>query len=194
MKRVVVFCGSSTGNDPDFGKMAEELGAFLAAQGIGIVYGGASVGLMGAVAHGAMQKGGEVIGVLPQFLKRREIENSHLTQMITVQTMHERKSLMAELCDGAIVLPGGFGTFDEVFELLTWAQLGLHQKPIAFYNYREFYTPLLNWLRQVSRAGFVPESNLKLLLESDSPTGLLEVMNRYEPIEVPQWLKNHDQI
>ncbi len=131
MKRVTVFCGSSYGTDNLYKDQAFLLGQTLANQEIGLVYGGAKVGLMGAVADGVLSKGGEAIGVLPYFLQKKEVAHEQLTELILVETMHERKAKMNELSDGVIALPGGFGTLEELFEMLTWAQLGLHKKPIA---------------------------------------------------------------
>src|SRR5215203_5745857 len=147
MKRVSVFCGSSLGTDEVFQKHAHFVGETLAIQKIGLVYGGANVGLMGAVADGALSKGGEVIGVLPNFLRAKEIAHKNLTQLILVETMHERKTMMNELSDGVIALPGGFGTLEEFFEMLTWAQLGLHKKPIALLNIGGFFDSLKSFIQ-----------------------------------------------
>ena len=147
MKRISVFCGSSFGTDKVFEEHAYLLGKTLAAKNIGVVYGGANVGLMGAVANGALQNGGEVIGVLPHFLQTKEIAHTSLTELILVETMHERKTKMDGLCDGVIALPGGFGTLEEFFEMLTWAQLGLHKKPIAILNVNGFYNALLEMMQ-----------------------------------------------
>src|SRR4030095_3484794 len=139
MKRITVFCGSSLGNGTNFRTQATLLGQVLAKRNIELVYGGANVGLMGAVADGVLSEGGKVIGVLPNFLKSKEIAHEQLTELILVDSMHERKTKMNELCDGVIALPGGFGTLEEFFEMLTWAQLGLHKKPIAILNIDGFY-------------------------------------------------------
>src|SRR5579871_5059480 len=139
MKRIVVFCGSSSGTDGVYAEQAYMTGATLAKLGIGLVYGGARVGLMGAVADGALAHGGEVIGVLPRFLSGKEIGHEGLTDLVLVDTMHERKMKMHDLSDGVITLPGGFGTMEEMFEMLTWGQLGIHRKPIGLLNIAGFY-------------------------------------------------------
>ena len=154
MKRVTVFCGSSSGSEDLYYKQAYMLGSSLAKRGIGVVYGGAKVGLMGAVADGALGAGGEVIGVLPNFLRSKEIAHMGLTELIQVESMHERKLKMNELCDGVIALPGGYGTMEEFFEMITWAQLGLHQKPIALLNINGFYDSLINLVQTMVDHGF----------------------------------------
>ena len=150
MKRVTVFCGSSSGNEKIFIETAFLVGQALAAKSIGVVYGGARIGLMGAVADGALSRSGEVIGVLPRFLRTKEIEHAGLSKLYLVESMHERKAKMNELCDGIIALPGGFGTLEELFEMLTWAQLGLHAKPIGLLNVSGFYDGLAEVLENVA--------------------------------------------
>jgi len=188
MKRVSVFCGSSLGTEEVFQKQAYLLGEILAAQKIGLVYGGANVGLMGAVADGALSKGGEVIGVLPNFLQAKEIAHKNLTQLILVGTMHQRKTTMNDLSDGVIALPGGFGTLEEFFEMLTWAQLGLHKKPIGLLNVSGFYDPLITMVQGMVDAGFLKESNRDMLLVDDHIERLLDSMQNYEAPEVVKWL------
>ncbi|WP_010523247.1 TIGR00730 family Rossman fold protein [Aquimarina agarivorans] len=144
MKKIAVFCGSSEGSDTIFMEQASLLGQTLALKGIGLVYGGANIGLMGAVADGALSQKGNVTGVLPYFLKSKEIAHQHLNQLILVDNMHERKAKMATLSDGIITLPGGFGTMEELFEMLTWASLGLHNKPIGILNSNDFYDSLIS--------------------------------------------------
>jgi len=141
MKNLTVFCGSSLGTDEIYERQAFKLGRTLAERSIGLVYGGADVGLMGAVANGCLSKGGRVTGVLPRFIKDKGIAHKNLTEMILVETMHERKTKMDELSDGVIALPGGFGTLEEFFEVLTWGQLGLHKKPVGILNINGFYDP-----------------------------------------------------
>jgi uncharacterized protein (TIGR00730 family) len=148
MKRITVFCGSSSGTEEIYTTQATLLGETLAIRNIELVYGGAKVGLMGAVADGVLNQGGKVIGVLPNFLGAKEIAHPKLTELILVATMHERKTKMNDLCDGVIVLPGGFGTLDELFEMLTWAQLGLHKKPIAILNVDGYYDALIFLYKQ----------------------------------------------
>lgn len=188
MKRVTVFCGSSFGTDKVFENQAYLLGQTLANQNIGLVYGGADVGLMGAVADGTLSKGGEVIGVLPYFLKGKEIAHNKLTKLIIVETMHERKTKMNELSDGVIALPGGFGTIEEFFEILTWGQLGLHKKPVAILNIEGFYNTLNALIQTMVDKGFLKELNQKMLLINDNIEDLLEQMNNYVAPTVGKWI------
>lgn len=161
--RLAVFCGSAEGNSPVYGVSAFALGKLCAEQQIGIVYGGAQVGLMGAVADGALRHGGEVIGVIPTFLRTKEIAHDGVTELIQVETMHERKMIMSTLCDGVVILPGGFGTMDEMFEMLTWSQLGLHSKPIALLNLNGFYNGLIDCMQTMVKEGFLQPNNHALL-------------------------------
>ena len=188
MKRVTVFCGSSIGTDDSYKTQAKLLGQTLAKHNIELVYGGANVGLMGAVADGVLSKGGKVIGVLPKFLKTKEIAHENLTELILVDTMHERKTTMHELCDGVIALPGGFGTLEEFFEMLTWGQLGLHQKPIAILNIEGFYDLLNEFVQTMVDKGFLKELNQQMLLVSDNIEELLEKMENYKAPTVGKWI------
>lgn len=188
MKRITVFCGSSNGTDEIYKSSAIELGKALAQQNIELVYGGAKVGLMGAVADGALAGGGKVIGVLPHFLSTKEIAHEQLTELIRVESMHERKTKMNELCDGVIALPGGFGTMEELFEMLTWAQLGLHQKPIALYNVNGFYDDLITMIQVMVSKGFLKEINQKMLLVSSDVNDLLAQMKTYIAPQVGKWI------
>jgi uncharacterized protein (TIGR00730 family) len=188
MKRITVFCGSSFGTEAIYEQQAILLGKTLAAQNIDLVYGGANVGLMGAVADGALSGGGKVFGVLPNFLQQKEIAHTQLTELILVETMHERKTKMDELSDGVIALPGGFGTMEEFFEMLTWAQLGLHKKPIAILNINGFYDDLISLLQTMVNKGFLKEVNQKMLLISDDITDLLEQMKNYKAPTVAKWI------
>ena len=154
MKRITVFCGSSVGTDSIYKTQAKIVGEALAKNNIELVYGGAKIGLMGAVADGVLSKGGKVTGVLPNFLRSKEIAHEQLTNLILVDTMHERKTRMNELCDGVIALPGGFGTLEELFEMLTWAQLGLHKKPIGILNIDGFYDTLIDLIQTMVSKGF----------------------------------------
>ena len=181
LQRICVFAGSSPGTRPEYAQAAQELGTALATQHIGLVYGGASVGLMGVLADAALAAGGEVIGVIPQGLFRREIAHANLTQLHEVKSMHERKALMSDLAHGFIALPGGYGTFDELFEITTWAQIGLHSKPIGLLNVANFFAPLLSLIEHASREGFIPAYNRHLLLHSDKPMHLLELLTTYIP-------------
>ena len=188
MKRITVFCGSSIGTDDAFEKQAYLLGQSLAKLKIGLVYGGANIGLMGAVANGALSKGGEVIGVLPHFLRTKEIAHENLTELILVNTMHERKTKMDELCNGVIALPGGFGTMEELFEMLTWAQLGLHKKPIAILNLNGFYDTLIVLIQTMVDKGFLKEINQDMLIVSDNIDDIVVRMNQYIAPDVGKWI------
>lgn len=161
--RVAVYCGANSGTSPEYVQAAQQLGHALALAGIGIVYGGASRGLMGALADAALATGGEVIGVLPRSLSHREIEHGGLSELHLVDTMHQRKALISELADVFAVLPGGMGTLDEFFEAWTWAQIGIHSKPIALLDIGGFYQPLLAYLRTVVNAGFLTRERLESL-------------------------------
>jgi hypothetical protein len=188
LQRICVFAGSNTGTRPAYSQAARELGKELAARKLGLVYGGGSVGLMGILADAALATGGEVIGVIPQGLFRREIAHKNLTQLHEVKSMHERKALMANLADGFIALPGGFGTFDELFEITTWAQIGLHSKPIGLLNVADYFNPLLNLVEHASREGFIPPYDMQLLLHNDNSRHLLELLATYTPTDKPfEW-------
>ena len=188
MKRITVFCASSFGTEKIYEEQAIALGKTLAEQNIELVYGGANVGLMGAVADGALNAGGKVIGVLPNFLRSKEIAHLGLTELILVESMHERKTKMNDLCDGVIALPGGFGTLEELFEMLTWAQLGLHKKPIAVLNINGFYDSLIELLQTMTEKGLLKEVNQKMLLVSDTIEDLLEQMKNYTAPTVGKWI------
>lgn len=186
--RYTVFCGSSSGTESFYQTEAYALGKALAERNIGLVYGGAKVGLMGAVADGALDHNGEVIGVLPAFLKSVEIQHFGLTELIIVETMHERKAKMDALSQGIIALPGGFGTLEEFFEMLTWAQLGLHQKPVALFNLHGFYDPLLAMIDQMVRQGFLKASNKDMLVVATTIEALFEKMEQYQAPQEGKWL------
>ena len=188
MNKVTVFCGSSGGTDEVYKAQATLLGKKLARQKIALVYGGAKVGLMGALADGALSKGGTVIGVLPHFLKAKEIAHGQLTELILVDSMHERKTKMNELCDGVIALPGGFGTLEEFFEMLTWGQLGLHKKPMGILNIDGFYDQLIDLVQGMVDKGFLKPVNQQMLLYSDNIDELLQKMNQYTAPTVGKWI------
>lgn len=188
MKAITVFCGSNSGFKEVYQQQAFLLGKKLAGENIGVVYGGARIGLMGAVADGALQNGGKVYGVIPEFLRSKEIAHEGLTELILVTSMHERKVKMNELSDGVIALPGGFGTMEELFEMLTWAQLGLHKKPIALLNTNGFYDCLIKAAETMVIEGFLKKSNLDILLVDDQIDSLLEKMKAYRAPEVPKWI------
>ena len=188
MNRIVVFCGSGIGTDQIFEDEATRLGQKLAKQNIGLVYGGADIGLMGAVANGVLMENGIVIGVLPHFLKSKEIAHEQLTELIIVDSMHERKTKMNDLADGVIALPGGFGTMEELFEMLTWAQLGLHKKPIGILNVNGFYDDLINLMDTMMKKGLLKEVARQLVLVSDNIDDLLEKMKNYDGPSVGKWI------
>ncbi|KIO54264.1 LOG family protein [Flavobacterium hibernum] len=188
MNRITVFCGSSFGTEEIYKEQAILLGQTLAKQNIELVYGGANVGLMGAVADGVLNAGGKAIGVLPNFLRSKEIAHLGLTELILVESMHERKTKMNDLCDGVIALPGGFGTLEELFEMLTWAQLGLHKKPIAILNINGFYDSLIELTETMVEKGLLKDVNQKMLLVSDNIDDLLDQMKNYVPPTVGKWI------
>lgn len=187
MKYISVFCGSSTGNDDIYKDQAKVLGQTLAKKGYGIVYGGARVGLMGAVADGVLNAGGEVIGVIPGFLKKKEIEHEHLTRMHIVETMHERKELMSQLSDAVIALPGGYGTLEELFEMLTWGQLNLHKKPVAILNIDGYYNPLIAMRDTMIQKGFLKEEYQNLLIIDKDIENLIKKIETYTPSDNEKW-------
>lgn len=186
---ICVFCGSSEGNDVDVVEQALQLGQQLAQENIALVYGAAKIGIMGKVAEGALAYNGKVIGVIPDFLKLKEVVHLGLTELITTDNMHERKMKMHKLSDGFITLPGGFGTLEELFEIITWSQLGLHQKPIGLLNTNGFYDHLLLMLENMVHNGFLKKSNYELLIVEDDIDRLLQKMKAFKPVQVPKWLK-----
>ena len=188
MRRVCVFCGSSPGALPDYAAAARRFGAMLAERGVGLVYGGGSVGLMGVLADAVLAAGGEVVGVIPRALQAREVGHAALPDLRIVETMHERKALMAELADGFVALPGGLGTLEELFEVWTWAQLGIHAKPVALLNVAGFYDPLLALLDHMAREGFVRPQQRAMVLVADEPAALLDRLAAYRAPSAPQWL------
>lgn len=193
MKSIVVFCGSSEGNDPDVLLAAYDLGMTLAKNGTTLVYGGSKIGVMGKVALGALENEGKVIGIIPDFLTLKEVVHVGLTELIVTENMQERKLQMHDLSDGIITLPGGYGTLEELFEMITWAQLGLHQKPIGILNTNGFYDDLLKMLRKMVAQGFLKIENYNMLLVDDSVDGLLKQMKEYKPLALPKWIKK-DQV
>jgi uncharacterized protein (TIGR00730 family) len=192
IKSIAVFCGSSMGVSPAYEAAAKALGKLLALHNIRLVYGGAKVGLMGAVADASLTAGGEVIGVIPHFLSGKEIAHGGLSELMLVDTMHERKLRMSELADATISLPGGFGTMEEFFEVLTWAQLGLHTKPVGLLNVLDFYKPLYAFFDQMVKEGFLKPENRHLVLLDDKPEGLLQQFENYVAPEVSKWLKRKE--
>jgi uncharacterized protein (TIGR00730 family) len=176
LRRVCVFCGSKHGVRPEYAEAARAMGAALVAGGIGLVYGGGRVGLMGVVADAVLEAGGDVIGVIPDHMSDREIAHSGLTELRVVGSMHERKALMYELSDGFAALPGGLGTLEELFEITTWSQLGLHAKPTGLLDVGGFYSPLVGFLDQLVTEGFVSERHRRLLRVAADPVDLLGLL------------------
>jgi uncharacterized protein (TIGR00730 family) len=174
MSRLCVFCGSKSGDREIYTESTRRLGERMVARGVGLVFGGGHIGLMGVLADAVLKAGGEAIGVIPQDMIDKELAHSGLTQLHVVTTMHQRKALMADLADGFAALPGGFGTADEWFEILTWAQLGYHRKPIGLLNVAGFFDSLLAWLDHAVREGFVKPKHRRLLVEASDPEELLD--------------------
>jgi uncharacterized protein (TIGR00730 family) len=190
VKRVCVFAGSNAGGRPAYVAAARALAGECAARGLGIVYGGGSVGLMGAVADAALAAGAEVIGVIPRPLASKELAHPGLSEMRLVESMHERKATMNALADGFVALPGGLGTFEETFEVLTWSQLGIHGKPVGVLNVEGYYDGMLRWLAYAVTEGFVRRQHLALLLSADTPALLLDRFAAWTPPPGPRaWLK-----
>lgn len=179
MKKIAVYCGSSFGTDPSYTRAACELGKMLAAKKIGLVYGGAAVGLMGEIARSALQAGGAVTGVLPQALANKGVGFSELTDLRIVNDMHERKALIADLSDGFIAMPGGPGTIEEFFEVVTWAQLGIHRKPCGLLNISGYFDLLYGFLHHCVSQNFMPKANLAMIQIADQPQQLLQQMHSY---------------
>ena len=189
MKRISVFCGSSYGVELDYRIKAFQLGKMMASNNIELIYGGAKVGLMGAVADGIINKNGRVIGVIPSFLSNKEIAHENLNELIIVESMQERKTKMNELCDGVIALPGGFGTLDEFFEMLTWGQLGLHKKPIGILNIDGYFDLLIQFIENMVDKGFLKRINQEMIIVSEDADELITQMRNYIAPEVSKWIK-----
>ena len=188
MKSICVFCGSSMGIKPVYREAAQTLGKTLADRELKLIYGGANVGLMGTVADATLAAGGEAIGVIPEFLVNKEIAHNRLTQLHLVDSMHERKTQMSVLADGFIALPGGYGTLEEFCELLTWAQLGLHQKPCGLLNIEGYFDPLLEFFDKAVSEEFLKPVNRSFILESSDPNQLLDLFATYQPQIVDKWI------
>ena len=193
MTRFCVFCGSSPGRNPAYLAAAAGLGTFLAARGFGLVYGGASIGLMGTVADAARAAGGEVIGVIPRALVKLEVAHADLPDLRVVGSMHERKALMAELSDGFIALPGGIGTLEELFEVWTWGQLGSHRKPCAVLNVAGYYNRLLGFLDFMTHEAFLRSVHRDMLLVADTPESVLEKLVSYHAPPETRWISRDDR-
>ena len=189
MKRICVFCGSNVGGRPAYASAARELAAELVRRRLGVVYGGGSIGLMGVLADAMLEFGGEVIGVIPRPLASKELAHTGLTEMRVVDSMHERKALMAALADGFVAMPGGLGTFEETLEILTWSQLGIHRKPIGLLNVEGYYDGLLGMIAHALDEGFVPHEYHALSVSADTPARLLDLMESWRPPDSPgRWL------
>lgn len=188
MKRICVYCGSSPGKLTEYRGAARMLGHELAARGLGLVYGGASIGVMGAVADAVLEKGGEAIGVIPFALATREVAHSGLNELFVVDSMHERKAKMAELSDGFVALPGGWGTIEEIFEMLTWAQLGFHQKPCGLLNISGYYDHLYTFLEHAIDQRFVQEEYRPMIMMEQTAGGLLDRYLQYQAPSVKKWI------
>ncbi len=188
LRRVCVFCGSSPGRRGVYADAARAMGRMLAGQDIGLVYGGGSVGLMGILADATLEAGGEVIGVIPEHMKSREIAHYDLTDLRIVGSMHERKALMYELSDGFVAMPGGLGTMEELFEILTWCQLGLQVKPSGLLDVDGYFSHLVEFLDHVTAQGFIKEVHRRLVVVEEQPERLLDEMRAFEPPPLPRWL------
>lgn len=188
MRRICVFCGSNHGTRPAYRAAAINVGELLASRGIGLVYGGSNVGLMGVVADTVLAGGGEVVGVIPRGLVEKEVAHRNLTDLRIVGSMHERKALMVELADGFLALPGGFGTFDELCEVLSWAQLGLHTKPVALLNVEGYFDPLLAMFDHATSEGMLRPEHRAMVLEVREPEEALRKMAAHRPADVPKWI------
>ncbi|WP_437274692.1 TIGR00730 family Rossman fold protein [Sorangium sp. So ce375] len=188
LSRICVYCGSNPGASPAYREAAVRLGELLAARGIGLVYGGGRVGLMGAVADAALARGGEVIGIIPHFLNQREIEHRGLTELRVVETMHQRKAEMAALADAFIALPGGVGTLEELFEVWTWTQLGSQEKPVGLLDVAGYYRPLIAFLDHVVAEQFMKPAHRAVLQVADDAAALLELLAAWYPRVEPKWM------
>ena len=187
MTRLCVFCGSSVGSNPAYADAAVTLGALLARRGIGLVYGGGNVGLMGVIADAALTAGGEVIGVIPKALADREVAHHGVTELRVVDSMHTRKAMMADLSDAFIAMPGGVGTFEEFFEAITWTQLGLHRKACGLLNVAGFYTPLAAFIDQAVSDGFIKPVHRAAIVVDDNPERLLDTLTTIDLPDAPKW-------
>jgi len=188
LRNVAVYCGSNHGNDPAFTDAAGELGALLAERGIGLVYGGGKVGLMGVVADAVLAGGGTATGVIPRHLWEKEVGHEGLTELLIVDSMHERKLAMADRADAFIALPGGVGTFEELFEAITWTQLGIHDKPVGLLDVAGFYAPLLAFLDGTVDAGFLTPGHRSMIVDATDPEAVLALLAAWEPVVTSKWL------
>ena len=188
MKRLCVYCGSSSGRQPVYAQVARRLARAMVNRNIDLVYGGASVGIMGEIANAVLEEGGDVIGIIPKGLFRKEVAHTGVTELREVNSMHERKSLMADLSDGFIALPGGLGTLEEIFEIVTWSQLGMHRKPCGLLNVCHYYDKLIGFLNHAVTEQFIKEAHHSTILVDECPDELLEKFEVYEAPETVKWI------
>lgn len=188
IKRICVYCGSTPGNQPDYALVARQLARAMVSKNIGLVYGGASVGIMGEIADTVLEEGGEVIGIIPKGLFVKEVAHTGITELREVGSMHERKSMMAELSDGFIALPGGFGTFEEILEIITWSQLGMHRKPCGLLNVRNYYDKLIDFIDHAVSEHFIKKIHRSIVLTEECPEVLLEKFEIYKAPGAVQWI------
>ncbi len=195
LKTICVYCGSADHVHADYMNAAREMGAVIASHGLTLVYGAGSTGLMGAVANGSLEAGGEVIGIIPEYFNTPTLAHPKLSRLEVVESIHQRKARMAELADGFIALPGGYGTLEEFFEILTWAQIGLHSKPIGLLNTRNYYAPLLSLIEQAKNEGFIYAEHRVLFNFADRPESLLDqLVNYHPPSGLDRWLTREEQL
>ncbi len=194
LRRVCVFCGSNAGIRPEYCLEAQAMGRELVRRDLGLVYGGAAIGCMGAVADAVLQAGGEVVGVMPQNLVDKEIAHSGLGELHVVGSMHERKALMADLSDAFIALPGGMGTLEEICEVVTWAQLGLHEKPCGLLDVAGYYTLLSSFLDHISDERFMKPEHRSIIMSADTPAELLDLFEAYSSPKVSKWIESRTQL
>jgi len=188
MKRLCVYCGSSSGRQPDYARIARQLARAMVNRNIDLVYGGASVGIMGEIANAVLEEGGDVIGIIPKGLFKKEVAHTGITELREVGSMHERKSLMADLSDGFIALPGGFGTIEEIFEIITWSQLGMHRKPCGLLNACRYYDKLIDFLDHAVSEQFIKTTHRSTILVDECPDALLEKFEVYKAPETAEWI------
>jgi len=184
IKSVCVYCGANPGNNPEYESEAKELGKLLSENGVSLVYGGASIGIMGAIADSVLEHGGNVTGIIPHGLFQREVAHNGISKLLVVDSMHERKALLANLSDALITLPGGYGTFEELFEMITWNQIGIHQKPIFILNTAGFYDPFQNFINNVIDCGFIRDSVKQPYQILESPAAIIDALSEFQPISI----------
>lgn len=193
LRRVCVFCGSSTGTHPSYRSAAAAMGRVLVRRGKGLVYGGGRVGLMGVIADAVLEAGGEAIGIIPESLALKEVQHDGLTQLHVVPNFHARKAKMAELSDAFVAMPGGYGTLEELFEVVTWAQLGLHEKPVALLNVGGYFDGLLGCIDSAVAEGFIRPEHRRLIMSGSEPDALIDALERFEPVPQEKWIKRAEE-